>query len=64
MREKFYAMGGSTLLLACSAVVGVMAGVMDAVFGQGILFCTSVREAQPLLMLLLPAGGCADLLLL
>lgn len=57
MREKFYAMGGSTLLLACSAVVGVMAGVLDAVFGQGILFCTSVREAQPLLMLLLPAGG-------
>lgn len=44
-------------LVACAAIVGVLAGVLDAVFGQGILQCTQVREAWPQLMLLLPAGG-------
>ena len=36
---------------------GALAGLLDAVFGQGILAVTAFREAYPLLMLLLPVAG-------
>ena len=45
------------LLLALAAALGALAGVLDAVFGRGILAVTAVREQWPLLMLLLPAAG-------
>ena len=41
------------LLLALAAALGALAGVLDAVFGRGILALTELREQWPLLMLLL-----------
>lgn len=48
---------GLAVLLLLAAVLGALAGLLDAVFGQGILAVTAFREAYPLLMLLLPVAG-------
>ena len=48
---------GLAVLLLLAAVLGALAGLLDAVFGQGILSVTAFREAYPLLMLLLPVAG-------
>ena len=45
------------ILLALSAAAGAAAGVLTAAFGHGVLAVTHLREAWPLLMVLLPAGG-------
>ena len=45
------------ILLALAAAAGAIAGVLTAVFGHGVLAVTHLREAWPLLMVLLPAGG-------
>ena len=50
-------LGQILLLTVLAAFAGVLAGVLDAVFGLGILGLTAVREAHPLLMVLLPAAG-------
>ena len=55
--ERLNRLKGSAILLALSAAVGAIAGVLTAVFGHGVLAMTEVREAYPLLMVLLPAGG-------
>lgn len=55
--ERLAWLKGSAILLALSAAVGAIAGVLTAVFGHGVLAVTEVREAYPLLMVLLPAGG-------
>lgn len=46
-------------LAVLAAGLGVLAGLLDAVFDHGILAVTAVREQLPLLMLLLPAAGAA-----
>ena len=56
-RESWDRLRASVVLLALSAVTGALAGVMTAVFGHGVLAVTGVREAYPLLLVLLPAGG-------
>lgn len=56
-QEKRGQLQASAVLLALAAAVGVMAGVMTAVFGHGVLAVTEVREEYPLLMVLLPVGG-------
>ena len=43
------------MVLAVAA--GGIAGVLTAVFGRGVLAVTALREAQPWLLVLLPAGG-------
>src|SRR5699024_2412576 len=55
--ERLNRLKGSAILLALSAAVGAIAGVLTAAFGHGVLAMTEVREACPLLMVLLPAGG-------
>ena len=45
------------ILMAVAAAAGAIAGVLTAVFGHGVLAVTHLREAWPLLMVLLPAGG-------
>ena len=42
-----------------AAGLGVLAGLLDAVFDHGILAVTAVREQLPLLMLLLRRRGAA-----
>ena len=46
-------------LLGLAAAAGVIAGVLTAVFGHGVLAATALRERWPLLLVLLPAGGAA-----
>ncbi len=46
-------------LCALGLLVGVLGGVVGAVFTHLISFVTSVREAAPWLLLLLPLGGIA-----
>ena len=45
------------LLVVLAAAAGGIAGVLTAVFGRGVLAVTALREAQPWLLVLLPAGG-------
>ena len=44
-------------LAVLAAGLGVLAGLLDAVFDHGILAVTAVREQLPLLMLLLRRRG-------
>ena len=45
------------LLVVLAVAAGGIAGVLTAVFGRGVLAVTALREAQPWLLVLLPAGG-------
>ena len=45
------------VLAVLAAGLGVLAGVLDAVFGLGILALTDFREGHPLMLLFLPAAG-------
>ena len=45
------------VLAVIAAGLGVLAGLLDAVFGRGILAVTALRERYPLLLAGLPAAG-------
>ena len=49
--------------LAFSAVIGLIAGVVSSGFYYALAWATRTREAHPWLLLLLPAGGIAIVLL-